>query len=81
MQLPCDVLVAYVSRASFGTVQEILYCYERDIPVFVISKKHQDNPWLKHHTTKFFDYIDDCFEYLLKNNLLILLFSPSILLW
>ena len=69
----CDVLVAYISRASFGTVQEILYCYERDIPVFIITpKKHQKNPWLKHHTTKFFNYIDDCFDYLLKNKDLIM---------
>ena len=61
-----DCLVAYVERASFGTPMEIIYAYEHDIPVYVISAKFMDNKWVKFHATKIFNNIDACFTYLLK---------------
>jgi nucleoside 2-deoxyribosyltransferase len=61
-----DCLVAYVERPSFGTPMEIIFAYERSIPVYVITTKFVSSKWVKFHATKIFNNIEDCFLYLIK---------------
>lgn len=62
----CDILVAYVEKATFGTTMEILFAWERHKPVYVINPEMTliEDIWLSYHTTRFFDSIEDCFEFL-----------------
>jgi len=64
--LSCDILVAYITRTSFGTIFEMGYAYEHGIPIYVIdpNKQFRNEPWLSFHTKYFFNSIDDCFNYL-----------------
>ena len=68
--LDSDILVAYIKDgiSTFGTSMEILFAHDNSIPVFVIDKtrKSFNDFWVKFHTSKFFDSIDDCFTYILN---------------
>lgn len=66
-----DIVVAYIHSPSWGTPMEIIYAYENGIPVYVINsnRDHTENFWVKYHTTKFFDNINDCFDYILQKNM------------
>lgn len=61
-----DYLIAYVEIKTFGTIMEIVYAYENDIPVYIInpSMEFENDIWLSYHTEKIFNNIDDCFEHL-----------------
>lgn len=65
--LESDILVAYIKVGStFGTTMEIAFAKSNNIPVYVIdTNRSREDIWLKYHTDKFFDEIDDCFEYIL----------------
>lgn len=68
--LSCDALLAQITIGStFGTTIEISFSYENGLPVYVIdsTKKFRSDPWLSFHTTKFFDSIDEFFEFALGN--------------
>lgn len=64
----CYFIVAYVNRPSFGTAMEICYAHENHIPVFTINPNQQckDDVWLRYHSTKIFESIEECFEWLKK---------------
>jgi nucleoside 2-deoxyribosyltransferase len=47
----CDLLIANITRLSAGTSMEILYAWERDIPVLLIANKEIKNPWLIYHSS------------------------------
>jgi len=66
-----DILVAYVQEPSFGTVMEIIYAFEKGVPVYLINpnKKHMMNFWIRYHSTKFFETISDCFDEILQENM------------
>lgn len=66
--IKCDILVAYILQFSAGTIMEIEHAYINNIPVFIIdpSKTFRRDIWLRFHTDKFFDDIDDCFDYILQ---------------
>lgn len=61
-----DLLVAYIRELSFGTIMEIHHAWNFQIPVYVINpgKEYVDDVWLKYHTTRFFDNINECFDYI-----------------
>ena len=63
----CDILVAYMEIYSAGTIMEILYTYEHDIPVIIIDplKNMREDIWIRYHSLKFLDSIDECFDYIL----------------
>jgi nucleoside 2-deoxyribosyltransferase len=67
--LKSDILVAYIKDgiSTFGTSMEIIFAHGNSIPVFVIdeTKKSFDDYWVKFHTTKFFESIEECFEFIL----------------
>jgi nucleoside 2-deoxyribosyltransferase len=66
--IQCDILVAYIKKPSFGTIMEILHSYNNQIPVYVINpeKTFINDVWLKYHTTRFFETIDECFNHILS---------------
>lgn len=61
-----DLFVAYIEKPTFGTVMEIVYAYSNGKPIFVINPNLTLNReiWLRYHTTKLFDSIDECFGYI-----------------
>ncbi len=65
----CDILVAIVNEYSAGTMMEILYAYNRNIPVYLIvgySQNFENDIWLKYHSTKIFDSTYKCYGHILK---------------
>lgn len=66
-----DILVAYVQAPSFGTVMEIIYAFEKGIPVYLINpnKEHMMNYWIRYHSAKFFETISDCFDEIIQENM------------
>ena len=67
--IQCDILVAYIQKPSFGTIMEILHSYNNQIPVYVINPKSTfiNDIWLKYHTMRFFETIDECFNHILSS--------------
>ena len=65
----CDILTAVFNKHSTGTIMEILYAYNRNIPVYLIippSKGFENDIWLKYHTTRFFYNTEFCYDYILE---------------
>jgi len=52
----CDIVVVYPWKNSAGTSMEILYAFERGIPVFTKVSEHGEvvSPWIRYHSTKLF---------------------------
>ena len=67
--IQCDILVAYIKKPSFGTIMEILHSYNNQIPVYVINPGgiFVNDIWLKYHTMRFFETIDECFNHILSS--------------
>jgi nucleoside 2-deoxyribosyltransferase len=65
----CDIVIAYIKQASFGTAMEILHAFKNKIPVYLIDphNKWRDDVWVRYHTSKTFDDIDPCFSYILES--------------
>ena len=63
-----DIVTAYIRQWSCGTIMEILYAWHNSIPVFVIDpdNKFRVDIWLKFHTSRFFDDIEPCFDFILS---------------
>jgi hypothetical protein len=55
----CDFVLVYYDKPSVGTSMEILYTFERDIPVIVVTDKDKKlSPWLVYHSTVFYSFKD-----------------------
>lgn len=65
----CDLLVAYITKFTCGTIMEVEYAWDCQVPVYIIDPtgKLKDDVWLSYHTTRFFKSIDECFEFILDN--------------
>jgi nucleoside 2-deoxyribosyltransferase len=64
-----DILVAYINQYTSGTSMEILYAYQKNIPVYLIvtlGKDFENDIWLSYHSNKIFYDIDSCFDSILK---------------
>jgi nucleoside 2-deoxyribosyltransferase len=71
----CDILVANAEYLPYGemmigTPMEIMYAYDKGIPVYLISSNDNilNNAWFKFHYRKGFKTIEDCFEFILNKN-------------
>lgn len=71
MILQCDALIAYINKPTFGTIMEIMFAYEHNIPVYLINENKQfiNDFWLFYHCKEIFTSIDDCFENLITNGI------------
>ena len=60
----CNIMVVYITRYTAGSMMEILYAWERGIPVYAITTEinFTNDIWLSYHVTKFFKYVVDCFD-------------------
>ena len=63
----CDLLIANITRLSAGTSMEILYAWERDIPVLLIANKEINNPWLIFHSSFIVKDLKEAVD-VIKNN-------------
>ena len=58
-----DVVLAYCSQPSYGTAMEILYCWERSIPILVVLPPDQVvSPWVRYHATEIHNGLDSALE-------------------
>jgi len=64
--LTCDCMVVYMVKYTAGTIMEILFAYEHNIPVYVIDPREyfRKDVWIKYHSTEFFTMIDGAFDYI-----------------
>jgi len=55
----CDIVVAYVEKSTPGTMMEIIYAYENNIPVYLITTKNKirSSHWIKYHSIVMFKNI------------------------
>lgn len=63
----CDIFVAYIQRASFGTSMEIFYAYQLQTkPVLVINPnlKFFEDLWLTYHSHYRYIKLELCAEYI-----------------
>lgn len=67
----CDILVAKVEKLppwefSCGTFMEIMYAYEKGVPVFLISSDENiiENPWMKFHSEALFYDEKECMDFI-----------------
>lgn len=59
-----DILLVNYLKPSVGTAMEILYAWERQKEVLIISSNNENSPWLLYHNTKMFPSLDAAIEYL-----------------
>ena len=69
--LESDIFVVYIGDqgATWGSAMEIIFAYENGIPVYVIDasvNKSGNDGWVKFHTKKSFNSIDECFDFILS---------------
>lgn len=63
-----DLVVVYYDRPSVGTSMEILYAFERNIPVAIINASGNDviSPWLTYHAEYITADIDQMIKYVVE---------------
>lgn len=60
-----NYLIVSYDKPSVGTSMEILYAWERNKPVFVItSPETKLSPWLVYHSTEVFHSLDEVINYI-----------------
>ena len=71
MILGSDFVIAYINKPTFGTIMEVMFAYDHNIPVYVINENEQfiNDFWLFYHSKEIFTSIDSCFEYLILNGI------------
>ena len=65
----CSILVAVINQYSAGTCMEILYAFNRNIPVYLIvapGKGFDSDIWLGYHSTQIFYDTNKCYRHILK---------------
>jgi hypothetical protein len=70
--LSCHVLVAYIRKATFGTIMEIMFAYIYRIPVILIDMTGGEaarDIWIAYHISGAYYSIRSCFDYLLSHQL------------
>lgn len=63
-----DGIVTQIKSPSIGTSMEIFFAARiLRIPVYIITKKHANHPWIKKHATMIFSSMDEFEKFLEKN--------------
>jgi nucleoside 2-deoxyribosyltransferase len=60
----CKAILVNYDKPSVGTSMEVLYAWQHGLEVFVVAKPGTViSPWLRYHTTFFFDSFENFFDY------------------
>ena len=62
--LESDIVIAYTPFPSVGTSMEILFAYERNRKVYVVTERENLSPWIIYHATKIFRSFGGLVEWL-----------------
>lgn len=64
-----DITLVNYTRPSVGTSMEILFSWERHMPVVIIDKAENGfiSPWLYYHSTVIVDSIDEALDWIKEN--------------
>ena len=54
-----DIVIANITRLSCGTSMEILFAFERNIPVFLTGDEKLIGPWHRHHISAYCKDLDE----------------------
>lgn len=57
-----DVVIVYYHKPSVGTSMEILYAWERNVPVIVVTTEKEYSPWLLYHATAIVESFDEAMD-------------------
>ena len=62
--LSSDYMVVYINTPTFGTIMEILYAHEYDIPVYGINPngKYINDIWFRYHVQNIYESVDECYN-------------------
>ncbi len=61
----CDALLVNCPKPSVGTSMEILYAWQRELPIcIVIPADARISPWLRYHATKLVHSFEEAFAWL-----------------
>ena len=59
-----DILLVNHLKPSVGTSMEILYAWEQNKKILLISNGHELSPWLLYHSHKIVPFLEDAITYL-----------------
>lgn len=62
-----DIIVASVNPVSVGTSMEILYAWQKNKIILIVSDKKNLSPWMIYHSTKIFYSLDEMIKYINKH--------------
>lgn len=64
-----DIVTAYMTRYSAGTIMEILVAWNNQIPVYIIDPewKFIQDLWIRYHATKFFKTTEECYQHIIDS--------------
>lgn len=63
-----DFIILKFDRPSAGTMMEQIYAYDRGKPVYVLSDKDRYSPWVKYHSTKIFNGMNELIDYVVQTH-------------
>ena len=56
----CSAILVMFDKPSVGTAMEVLYAWERNIPVYVVNVSGKPlSPWMIYHATKLHETLED----------------------
>jgi nucleoside 2-deoxyribosyltransferase len=63
-----DFIIVYwpTKCTSNGTAMEIIYAFERGIPVIFIGEWAKNDIWIRYHSTKIFNTLDNALDYIIQ---------------
>ena len=67
--LSCHLMTVIINKYTAGTMMEMLYAWEHQIPIFLIdpTKQFRNDIWIKYHTTRVFNNVDSCYDYIIDS--------------
>tara|TARA_R110000824_G_scaffold266054_6_gene455002 strand:- start:242 stop:667 length:426 start_codon:yes stop_codon:yes gene_type:complete len=61
----CDILVAYINKATTGSIMEIFHAHNVDTVTYVIRPGgYNGGIWMNYHTDRFFENPKQCSEFI-----------------
>lgn len=55
-------VIVYYTKPSVGTAMEIMFAFDRSIPVFVVTQEKKVSPWLLYHATAIVKTFDEAMD-------------------
>ena len=60
----CDILLVNHLKPSVGTSMEVLYAWEKQKHIVIISENQEISPWLLYHSNKICNSLSEAIDYI-----------------